>query len=228
MGLYAFEIERIARLPLRKRFTALAFGHPDILATPQELKFIGCLPSLPEGEKLDRAAYKPDVVGSAHRLIAAMGGSLHVADLFPGYGVDRLVDINLPLPEPWGESNWFDLVIDPGTSEHCFNVGQALLNMARMVKKKGFIYHMVPLCHWNHGFWNFSPCAFADFYAQNGFQIIDMQAEYRGTFQPVVPRKKFEIPTRGRKLNLMCIAKRVNVVPLRFPTQYKFLPSNAY
>jgi hypothetical protein len=220
MGLYAFEIARISRLPLPKPFTAMAFGHPDILATPQELRFLGALPSLGEGEKLDRAVYKSGVVGNAHRLFEAMGGTLTVADIYNGYGVDRILDLNVPQRV---DRERFDLVIDPGTSEHCFNVGQALLTMAEMVKPGGFIYHMVPLCHWNHGFWNFSPCAFADFYEQNGFRIVEMQAEYRGQFQDVMARKKFEIPTKGRKLNLMCIGQRVRDQRISFPVQYKFV-----
>jgi hypothetical protein len=220
MGLYAFEIKKLAELPLPKPFKVLSFGHPDILATPDELAFIGKLDSLSAGERLDRKAhYKPDVVGSAHRLFKAMGGELTVADLRPGYGVDKIVDLN-----DWRFS-WipdFDLVIDPGTSEHCFCVGTALANMAKNVKVGGYIYHMVPLCHWNHGFWNFSPCAFADFYAANGFKIIEMRAEYKGRFQDVSTQKKFEIANHGRKLNLMCIARRVSDKPIGFPIQSKY------
>lgn len=225
MGLYGFEVKIIAGLVSsledRKPLKVLSYGHPDILATPKELRFLGLqLESLPDGERLDRPAksYDQAVVGSAHRLFKAMGASLTVADILSGYGIDVMLDLNRPAVL----SSLYDLVIDPGTSEHCFNVGQALVNMANSVKPCGYIYHMVPLCHWNHGFWNFSPCAFSDFYEQNGFRIERIEAEYRGHFQPVRTREKFEIPNRGRKHNLMCIAKRMEGTSVGFPTQYKW------
>jgi hypothetical protein len=55
-------------------------------------------------------------------------------------------------------------VLDCGTTEHCFNVGQAIINAAHAVKPGGAIFHCFPMCVMNHGFWNASPTAFKDFY----------------------------------------------------------------
>ena len=222
MGLYAFEVDIIAglmsNLTDRKPLSVLSFGHPDILATPLELKHWGEF-TPDNAEVLRERNYhpKPNIIGNAKPLFKALGGELFVIDIRKTNGVDEIGDLNYAI-RPFAN----DIVIDPGTSEHCFNVGQALVNMARCVSMGGYIYHMVPLCHWNHGFWNFSPCAFNDFYEQNGFEVVTLQAEYRGYFQPVVTKGKFEIPTKGRKLNLMCIAKRVKDIDIGFPTQYKW------
>ena len=226
MGLYAYELRRIVKLTkqLKPPFSALSFGHPDILATPEELlPIVGTiLPKIGEG-KLDRQNYDPNVVGDAHLVFEALGGLLHVIDFRKSFGVNQQADLNHKLYH----AELFDLVIDPGTSEHCFNVGTALVNMASCVRLGGYIYHMVPMAHWNHGFWNFSPCVFADFYRQNGFQVLELLANRRGVFLPVQERKggeKFEIPNSGRKLDLMCIARRMNAQTIEFPVQYKYAP----
>lgn len=222
MGLQAFEIAKLVKLPLPRPFRALSWGHPDILATPKELLPIFDKILLTDAGGVTesrRGKVKPGIVGNARIIFEAMGGSLTVYDYVKSYGVDETKDLNLYIDD----NDFFDLVVDPGTSEHCFNVGTALLNMANHVNLGGFIYHMVPMCHWNHGFWNFSPCAFADFYEQNGFKIKEMVAEYRGTWLDVAARNKFEIQTKGRKLNLLCIAQRVSGKRIDFPTQYKFV-----
>lgn len=221
MGLYAFEVRIIAGVcaNLKKPFEALSLGHPDILATQKELGFLKQkIPIDNQGVLESRNfAPKPSIIGNARPVFEAMGGSLHVIDYSNVYGVDEIINLNTEnIP------GTYDLVIDPGTTEHCFNVGNALVGAASAVKMGGYIYHMVPLCHWNHGFWNFSPCVFADFYEQNGFEIVRLEAEYRGRFSPVKPRQKFEITNHGRKLNLMCVAKRVTDQPIAFATQYKY------
>jgi len=224
VGLYAFEIERIARLPLPKPFRALSLGHPDILATADELfPILGSRLAIDNMQVLVERKFhpKPDIVGNARGVFKAMGGELTVADIRDTYNVDHIVDLNDKFSLRFLRDR-FDLVIDPGTSEHCFNVGTALWNMADAVEPMGFIYHMVPLCHWNHGFWNFSPCVFADFYEQNGFKIVALEGEHRCRRRDVVPRQKFKIDHNGMKLNLMCIAQRVKDQEIVFPTQYKY------
>lgn len=58
----------------------------------------------------------------------------------------------------------YQLVIDTGTLEHCFNVGQAFMNVAVSVSIGGVILQAAPLNRFNHGFWSFSPTADHDFF----------------------------------------------------------------
>lgn len=224
MGLYAFEVAILHDVCKAKAgpIKALSLGHPDILATKKELSFISKHFDTDNVEvhQARRNISHVPIIGNARPVFKAMGADLTVIDTRAHlYNVDYEVDLNFPV-EKWQSA--FDLVIDCGTTEHCFNVGQALKNVANFVAKDGFVYHMVPLCHWNHGFWNFSPGVFYDFYDDNGFIIHRLEAEYRGKFLPVNATTKFEIPNSGRRLNLMCLAERKEIKPITFPLQRKY------
>jgi len=102
-------------------------------------------------------------------------------------------------------------------------VGQALRNIALNLDVGGFVYHMVPLCHWNHGFWNFSPTLFADFYdVENGFRVERIEAEFRGRLLPVQTKAKFEIRNSGRRLSMLCVARKLEMKKIVFPMQRKY------
>lgn len=205
----------------KKRLRVLSLGHPDILATPEELSFLGCIYADPEGvTKSRRGHVKPGIVGNARPVFSAMNCDLTVIDIDKSlYNIDMEADLNYPID--FGVP--FDIIVDPGTTEHCLNVGQALVNIANNLRVGGFVYHMVPLCHWNHGFWNFSPTAFADFYdIPNGFKVERIEAEYRGKLLPVKTTGKFEIENRGRRLALMCVARKLEDKKITFPMQRKY------
>ncbi len=81
-------------------------------------------------------------------------------------------DLNLPV-KPEHEDR-FDVVFDSGTTEHVFDIKQSLENTVRMVKPGGIIIHLLPVNNWiNHGFHQFSPTLFFDFYTANGFSILE-------------------------------------------------------
>lgn len=67
-----------------------------------------------------------------------------------------ILDLNEELPIMYEKK--YDLVIDTGTHEHCFNVGTAFINMLKLFKNYGCIVtNMSPMNYPNHGFWNFFP-----------------------------------------------------------------------
>ena len=225
MGLSGWEVKLIydlrQQMP-KKRLNVLSLGHPDILATPKELEFLGCIYADPEGVIVSRKGHvRPGIVGNARPVFDAMGCNLCIIDIDDRlYNIDRAVDLNYPHLLKEGP---FDIIIDPGTTEHCLNVGQALTNIADNLDVGGFVYHMVPLCHWNHGFWNFSPTVFADFYdAPNGFKVEQINAEHRGKLLPVRTTGKFEIQNNGRRLSIMCVARKLENKKITFPMQRKY------
>lgn len=232
MGLYAFEVIKLIDLvkQLPKPFTVLSFGHPDILASPSNLEAaLGFRPTA-DGDgvmKSRKGKIEKNIIGNAHLLFEEMGGELTVADINEDYyGVDIKVDLNQLVVRVL-DTGRYDLVIDPGTAEHCFDVGAALINMASAVKVGGYIYHRNPMCHWNHGFWNFSPAVFAHLYSKrNGFELEFLSGERRGNWLPVSLADKFEIPHNGRKLQIVCIAKRISDVPILTPIQGKYASSS--
>src|SRR5262245_29289459 len=77
-------------------------------------------------------------------------------------------DLNRPVPASW--RGRYGLVLDGGTIEHVFDTRTALANLTALVKVGGRVLHVSPIAGWvNHGFYQFSPCFFFDFYQANGF-----------------------------------------------------------
>ena len=154
-------------------------GYPDVLvSTEQAQQYLG-------QEAAAQLAYRPDSASiiawhaleahldrviDAQSLFDVMGMRLTVVDLVASRGGERIVDLNEPLPPDLVDA--FDIVLDAGTMEHCFNVGQAIRNIVAMAKVGGFVIHMNPMTMINHGFFNFSPTFYHDFYGQNGHQLI--------------------------------------------------------
>jgi SAM-dependent methyltransferase len=83
-------------------------------------------------------------------------------------GADYIWDLNNPIP-PELESQ-FGVILDAGTLEHVFDVKQALQNLNRMLVSGGRVIHMSPGSNFlEHGFYQFSPTLFYDYYGVNGF-----------------------------------------------------------
>lgn len=151
-------------------------------------------------------------------LVAQMGGELTCVDAIAHDG--REVVANLNHPQDFGE---FDLVIDAGTTEHCFNVGQALVTTANSVKVGGRVLNTNPVSMGNHGFYNFNPTLLIDFYKANGFKIMLLEMRDKdgnGDLQKFCPATRFEIKNA---VGMYCLAKRLEKVPLSYPIQSKYL-----
>jgi len=148
--------------------------------------------------------------------------SVDSLDIFSNEHPTFVVDLNHPLPE--GLTS-YDLVLDGGTTEHCFNVPQVLANAVRLVKLGGHIVHVSPISGWiNHGFYQFSPTLFFDYYATNGF--VDLRGDvvfdgrridlhnYLADDRPV-PRSDF----LGHTALIVFIARKVEERTPREPVQ---------
>ena len=142
--------------------------------------------------------------------------SVRYVDVVRFRGVEEIVDLNEPQ-----ELGQYDLVIDPGTLEHCFNVAQAVVNASKAVKVGGHIFHSNPMTMLNHGFWNFNPTMWHDFYLANGFQVIAMAAE-TGELSKIKAVERFRGP---QEASLYCLARKVRECPVRWPTQSKYKAS---
>jgi SAM-dependent methyltransferase len=83
-----------------------------------------------------------------------------------------LSDLEVPFEPPYIER--FNCVLDGGTMEHLFDVKTAFENIARCLKVGGYVFHISPANNFlNHGFYQFSPTLFHDFYSSNGFEAVD-------------------------------------------------------
>jgi hypothetical protein len=207
----------------------LALGYPDLLASRDELCGLfgegirDALIDRPDSrEALGRHGIDGDRAVETHSLFSALGLQLDAVDVVPGHGVDRVVDLNEALPHDL--VGRYAMVIDPGTIEHCFNIGQAMMNATQALALGGFVVHVNPMSMFNHGFYNLNPTFYHDFYGDNGFQILFMNglAPLQG------PAAFFEVAPAAR-LNgvpenavMIVIARRVAARALRWPVQSKY------
>jgi len=87
------------------------------------------------------------------------------------------------------------VVIDVGTTEHIFNFPQVFANIVELLKPGGMVIHLSPLSFYNHGFVNFNPIIFKEFYEHNGFKVVDhglIVAPFEYTLQCILTRLGLE------------------------------------
>lgn len=155
-------------------------------------------------------------------LLERMGVDSTVVDAAKLRGMERVVDLNFPLPGDLARR--FDLVVDTGTCEHCFNVAQAFVNACDALAAGGILAHAAPLTRINHGFWSFNPTVYPDFFEANGFDLM-LLTGVTGTIAqglrpfPVDPFARFEAPAGAA---LYVVARRREVRELRWPVQRKY------
>lgn len=155
----------------------LLLGYPDILCSQASLDTVQLpikitdLPTRADSQAMWRQHERP-VTGpmlETKALFRSWGAEVFVCDLIAWGGEDFLLDLNQPIPaELVGR---FDVVVDPGTLEHCFNIAQAFQNIATLLRPGGVVFHHTPIAFPNHGFWSISPTTFYDFYESQGFKL---------------------------------------------------------
>lgn len=89
-------------------------------------------------------------------------------------GADIIHDLNTPgLSEKLGSA--VDLALETGTAEHVFHLPHYLGNVCECLKEGGIALHFVPAHGYvDHGFYQFSPTLFHDFYLANRFDVLDI------------------------------------------------------
>jgi hypothetical protein len=185
MGLPRPALRLLARRFKKEPFAGplLTLGRQGVLATLEEMRGVleeeGILPAaLPAG--MDARTNIPSWRGTWSERYAsdvaffALLGLRDVKALdFSDYeGPDIVCDLNEPVPpELRGR---FATVLDGGTLEHVFDVRQALANVSLMLAPGGTVIHIVPVNNQvGHGFYQFSPTLFFDYYKANGFERLE-------------------------------------------------------
>lgn len=89
-------------------------------------------------------------------------------------------DLNGPLGfiDRHGHEKTFDVVINHGTAEHIFNIGQVFKSMHDACCPDGLMIHESPFTGWiDHGFYCLQPTLFYDLAAANNYQIVKVAIE---------------------------------------------------
>lgn len=215
-----------------RRLTALALAYPDLLVPKGALiqmlgaEVVETLPQRPDADQIWRWHGLKGVADPLYDSMAIfdhLGIDVTVIDIVNARGVERIVDLNEPLPEDL--KTRFDFVIDTGTCEHCFNVGVAFRNACEAVKVGGYFVHAAPLNRYNHGFWNFCPTVYQDYFGDNGYKLhylSGVTCNLAQGFKPfpveLVGRFEAQQPNAG----MYVIAERLEVKPHIWPTQHKY------
>ena len=207
-----------ALAPHLRNASVLSLGYPDILATAEQCEEIFGVVPLAKMETPTLHTVKGPLV-ETRELLRLLGSSFECVDVMRWRGFERIVDLNEK-----HDLGKFDLVIDPGTVEHCFNIGQAMMNAASAVKVGGRIYHSPPMTMINHGFYNICPTMLHDFYTQNDWEIETLEARQGESFAPITPAgaaaRKVKV---SMEAGLVCIARRRTAMKLQWPVQGKYL-----
>lgn len=210
MGLPVSALHILAPICAGKKI--LCLGYPDIIATPEHIEEIFGFTPIAFTERGKEHGFEFPLPES-YALFEKLDSELTCVDVIQSMGKEKVADLNYE-----HDLGKFDLVIDPGTCEHCFNIGQALINAAEAVKSRGFIFHINPMNVMNHGFYNICPTLMHDFYDQNGWTIHNIKA---------VPMRPLDFSPTKRffdviEYNLYTLAERLAEVPMKYPTQYKY------
>lgn len=223
MALSLSQTNALVRL-LKPRMKIASFGYPDIIAPVTSMDFKIDWNELKIREDSEvickRHGIQKKGIPDAHSFFGLLGCTLDVFDVTNERGCEIYRDLNLLGQEPF-KSPSYDIVLDVGTAEHCFQIGQALINMAEMVKAGGWIIHENPANWGNHGFYNLNPTLFADFYDQNGFRVDELKLVSRdGRYVIPHPVHRFRYP--NEEVNIFCIAQRIQEQILVYPIQTKY------
>lgn len=210
MGLTVAGLTVISKYPSKR---VLSLGYPDIIATGDVIKNLF---------HVEPQTYVPNGGwhGVDHELpesvefFRMIGSELSCIDVHASRGVETVVDLNYP-----HDLGKFDMVIDPGTCEHAFNIGQAIINAASAVVEGGVIFHTPPMTMINHGFYNLNPTLFFDFYEQNGWEIEMAAGVQDGALFEVPAHQRFIAPPES---SFYFVARRMNMNPLSYPQQWKY------
>lgn len=210
MAIDAFQFNMIAGSGVQGK--ALSAGYPDLLLERSD--------ALPDKfwtvrEDSQRVASHHGIQGpiyDSHDVFLGMGLNLFVIDRAVLQGTERVVDLNEP--QDLGE---FDLVIDPGTIEHCFNIAQAAKNLAEAVKVGGVISQAVPMSMFNHGYYNLNPIWFHDFYSQNGFDLEQIALRRGPWVMPNVGPERMRGVEDGTVV--LVLARRTEKKTIQWPQQ---------
>lgn len=212
-----------------KKIKVACLSYLDILISESDLKLI--FPTLKDVKLIKRSDSEKicrwhginyiDVV-ETKSFFDALGLDIIFFDFKKFRGIEQILDLNNPISPDMASE--FDLVLDTGTLEHCFNVGVAFRNMCELVNVGGLILTASPLTKINHGFWNFSPCVYYDYFNQNNWKILT----HYGLVKSQDGYKKIKLDGVGRysvppeSLQFLLV-KKLDFSTNNFPIQSKYM-----
>ncbi|MDL2316655.1 hypothetical protein LJC59_06195 [Desulfovibrio sp. OttesenSCG-928-A18] len=159
------------------------------------------------------------ILFESNAFFASIGFTHRSLDITQHVGDEIVCDLNLPVDNSLHGA--FDITVDGGTIEHCFNVPQALANMVHMTRAGGAVFHVSPVSWPNHGFYNFNPCLFHEFYSANGFSTVYALCGFNAGMEPLYEvslSERFPLPPE-RTILFFGAIKNEHVQNIKWPIQ---------
>lgn len=161
-------------------------------------------------------------------------------DIQEGTGLAEDVDdfIEMDLNLPISESSQFDLIIDSGTAEHCFNIGRVFSTYHQLLSLGGYLYQWSPFISPNHGFYSINPTLYFDLARDHMFELKDyclhMYTNYGAYFKCKSRKVPFRTIGKFRLWPWFSSSTMLNEVILKktsdlfsYPIQSKYLPKKS-
>lgn len=225
---------RLVQQGTPKPLSLLSLGYPDMLLRPDQIvslfgqEVADNLKFREDSERIIQwhgLAGKLEKVIDAEHFLQLIGITLYSVDIVADRGCEIILDLNDPLPEHMRAK--YDIVLDGGTTEHCFNIGQAIKNVAEMVRVGGVVIQGNGLNNYNHGFYGINPTAYHDFYTQNGFTLHMLRGFSRRNGP--IDLEVFDLPlVQGfsgvpELTGCIAVAERTSDAAIQWPMQSKYL-----
>lgn len=147
---------------------------------------------------------------------------VHSLDVYDKEGPTYVKNMDHPVYLPMS----YDLIIDGGTIEHCFSTASFLTNTVQFLNPGGMVLHFTPTNNWSgHGFYQFSPELFYDFYYDNGFTDLNswLIVYHDMKIVPLVMDKHHrKINQLNKEVMIVFAARKGEECPLTYPIQDKY------
>jgi hypothetical protein len=204
----------------------LCLGYPDLLVDEDFLEnlygtdFVQTIPEDQCAADIKNWHHRPSLskVFDICWLLKHHGFEITIFDNTKHRGYETIVDLNEPIDVSFCDQ--FDLIIDTGTLEHCFNVGQAFKNVCQCVKIDGIFMTCAPITSLNHGYWNFGTIVHQDGFLFNGFEILKTKNLYRNNTE--IPEESMTKKSVPLMATLFTVAKKKENKSWTWPTQRKY------
>ena len=228
-----------------ERKKIVSIGYPDLLVPNFDInknipldyhKFIENRPTAMKWHGLNPAEFS---YFSVQKFFESASWSFDYLDIKQGTGTDSdgfvEVDLNQSIPSHLYSS--YDILIDSGTAEHCFNVGKVFENYFHLLKPGGILFQYIPFLSPNHGFWSANPTTIFDLSSCNPIKILDCKLlsfdSYKNYFDnnatqlKFSPTGRFSIDTNifSNTVLMFFVYKKYKKSIFRYPVQAKYRKS---
>lgn len=241
MGLTATNLKFIIKKKKKYKLSGpvLTLGNQDIYATENDIRKWLQIEKIKFKEptqilystsddvpKINKEASKYIHARTFFEFLGISQNKYYDIDKFPFDKPKIIHDLQQPIDPKF--HNFFNLVIDSGTLEHIFDVKSVMENIVKITKNGGYVLQFIPAQNFlNHGFYQFSPTFFYDFYSNNGFEIVESYlVEVRGSYDRFYQYNQEKDYTglffnpKNRLANCFLVRKKTAFKKLVLPDQF--------